>query len=178
MEPNEITEEEMLSASEEFAYLYPILMNEIEHIERLRGRLNDFQLMLAVSRAKDSMEIVGWERRQTINAILGKYAQIYRTLGREEADEWVMLTFGFRLVRSVPADHLENDGTEHEVTEAEAELNSNVPAGLGSKDEEETMSNEFTKDLTFDLQEIASLIAMKEAELLQLYREFYRLSKG
>ncbi|MDF2838040.1 MAG: hypothetical protein K0Q63_3680 [Paenibacillus sp.] len=166
-----VSEEDMVLETEEFAYVYPILMNEIEHIEKLRGKLNDFQLMLAVSRAKDSMGIVSWERRQTVNAILEKYAHLYRERGREEADEWVWVTFGFSLAPS----------HRHNVKDATAEGSGPETASenaAGLQEETEAAMNDEPESLEIDMQEIAGLIAVKEAELLQLYREFYRLSKG
>lgn len=159
----------MVSETEEFAFVYPVLINEIEHIENARGRLNDFQLMLAVSRAKDSMAIVGWERRQIVNAILEKYAHIYRESCREEADVWVTTTFGFGLTgfRDKEKEIIVADFDEEENGEADEEQDQ------GAERRETDTSVE-----CLGLQQLAGLIAVKEAELLRLYREFYRLSKG
>lgn len=90
-----ISEHEMIKESEIFHKIYSVFINEIEQIESVRGKPNDFQLMLAVSRAKDTMGILNWERRQTINSIFEKYTHIYRVFGRSKADEWVRVTFGF-----------------------------------------------------------------------------------
>lgn len=161
----------MVLEAEEFSHVYPILMNEIHHIERVRGKLNDFQLMLAVSRAKDSMGILGWERRQTVNAILEKYAHIYREFGREEADEWVQNTFGFML----PADSYDTELKE----EAEPGLEGQEQLDAEAADEHQQLHEEIGEadsSVRLHIQEISHLIAVKESELLQLYREFYRLS--
>ncbi|MCR2807077.1 hypothetical protein [Paenibacillus soyae] len=151
-----ISEDDMVKESAEFSKVYPILIHEIDHIERVRGKLNDFQLMLAVSRAKDSMGVLGWERRQTVNSILEKYAQIYREYDRESADEWVFITFGYRV----------DSGYETEA-ETMAETTSAHP--------QEEIDNDV--DVSSRMQEVSNLIVMKEAELLQLYREFYLLSQ-
>jgi hypothetical protein len=166
-----VSEEDMVSETEEFAYVYPILMNEIEHIEKVRGKLNDFQLMLAVSRAKDSMGIVGWERRQTVNAILEKYASIYREHGREEADEWVAVTFGFSL-------ELQRRMAEPAAAEGPEPMEGASENGADRKEVTESAFGSEHANVEINMQDIAGLIAVKEAELLQLYREFYRLSKG
>ncbi|WP_168120439.1 hypothetical protein [Paenibacillus sp. HB172176] len=159
-----ISEEDMVLETEEFSKVYPILMNEIDHIERVRGKLNDFQLMLAISRAKDSMAILSWDRRQTVNAILEKYAQLYRESGREAADAWVDETFGFILRLS---------------EDEEAEADSLVPrnAEMAAKELEDARESEASSRIARRKQEISGLITVKETELLQLYREFYKLSK-
>ncbi|QNK58916.1 hypothetical protein [Paenibacillus sp. PAMC21692] len=164
MEPVIVTEEEMVLEAVEFSNVYPILINEIDHIERLRGKLNDFQLMLAVSRAKDAMSILGWERRQTVNATLERYAGIYREYGRKAADRWVLETFGF-VLEAGDEEELETSLDESGATEHPEH------SEHGEEAEEEEVNIRLT------MQEISSLIAVKEAELLQLYREFYRLSK-
>lgn len=157
----------MVSETEEFAFVYPVLINEIEHIENARGRLNDFQLMLAVSRAKDSMAIVGWERRQIVNAILEKYGHIYRESCREDADAWVAATFGFGLTsfRDKEKEMIVAESDEEEIEDETEEQGAERPI-TDSRDE------------SLGLQQLAGLIAVKEAELLRLYREFYRLSEG
>lgn len=88
-----ITERDMIQAAEQFHEVYPLLLEEIDRIEALRGELNDFQLMLAVSKAKDSMGIMSWERRRLINAIFETYMDVYRMEGRSMADQWVVETF-------------------------------------------------------------------------------------
>ncbi|MDQ6419573.1 hypothetical protein RB620_09025 [Paenibacillus sp. LHD-117] len=140
------------------------MINEIDHIESVRGKLNDFQLMLAVSRAKDSMGVLGWERRQTVNSILERYSHIYREYGREHADDWVEVTFGLIVERSYAA----------ESDEAEEITASPDPEIAASASEEE---DEVSAQVSLRMQEISSLIVVKESELLQLYREFYMLSQ-
>jgi hypothetical protein len=167
MEPVIVTEEEMVLEAVEFSNVYPVLINQIDHIERLRGKLNDFQLMLAVSRAKDAMSILGWERRQTVNATLERYADIYREYGRKAADRWVLETFGF-ILESGDEEELETSLEEAGELEQPEHPEHSEQGAEAEQDEE---------DIRLSMQEISSLIAVKEAELLQLYREFYRLSK-
>jgi len=167
MEPVIVTEEEMVLEAVEFSNVYPILINEIDHIERLRGKLNDFQLMLAVSRAKDAMSILGWERRQTVNATLERYAGIYREYGRKAADRWVLETFGFVL----------EAGDEEELETSLEEAGELEQPEHPEHSEQGAEAEQDEEDIRLTMQEISSLIAVKEAELLQLYREFYRLSK-
>ncbi|MDF2661545.1 MAG: hypothetical protein K0Q94_4336, partial [Paenibacillus sp.] len=64
-----ITEDDMIREAELFQNIYPIFAEEIDRAEAIRGRLNDFQIMIAASRAKDAMGILSWERRQIVNAI-------------------------------------------------------------------------------------------------------------
>ncbi|GBG05785.1 hypothetical protein PAT3040_00270 [Paenibacillus agaridevorans] len=184
MDPIIITEEEMVLETEEFSNVYPILINQIDHIEQLRGKLNDFQLMLAVSRAKDAMSILGWERRQTVNAILERYAGIYREYGRDKADGWVLATFGFVLLAGDEGEENDDDNAFLEQSEATERLEHGDEAEEQIEQEENDQEvqevqedHEQEKFIRFTMQEISSLIAVKEAELLQLYREFYRLSK-
>jgi hypothetical protein len=95
MDQPSITEQEMIEAAELFQTVYPFFIEEIERVEAMRGKLNDFQIMLAVSRAKDAMGTLGWDRRQTINAIFETYMEMYRLHGRREADKWVEETFSY-----------------------------------------------------------------------------------
>ncbi|RJX41099.1 hypothetical protein D3P09_03590 [Paenibacillus pinisoli] len=155
-----ISEDDMVQESIEFANVYPILMSEIDHIEAVRGKLNDFQLMLAVSRAKDAVGILGWERRLTVNAALEKYASIYRDFGREEADDWVAGTFGFMLNWS----QMTEQGMPEEQPPSQ------------NADGDEPSIDENDEPAGPSLEEISELIAQKESELLQLYREYYRLA--
>lgn len=155
-----ISEDDMVQESIEFANVYPILMSEIDHIEAVRGKLNDFQLMLAVSRAKDAVGILGWERRLTVNAALEKYASIYREYSREEADDWVAGTFGFMINWSQMTEqemHEEQPPSPDAAVEVSTTDGTGEPAGPS-------------------MEEVSDLIAEKEAELLQLYREYYRLA--
>lgn len=77
-----------------FQEIYPIFIEEVDRVEATRGKLSDFQLMRAAARSKDVMGNLSWERRQTVNAIFDTYNVIYRNYGREEADEWVIMTLG------------------------------------------------------------------------------------
>lgn len=89
-----MTIEEMKTESELFQTVYPDLIGEIDRIENTRGKLNDFQLMMAVSYAKNGLGVLNYERRQTINAIFESFAEIYRQEGRFAADQWARLNFG------------------------------------------------------------------------------------
>lgn len=95
MDQPSITEQEMIEAAELFQTVYPFFIEEIDRVEAMRGKLNDFQIMLAVSRAKDAMGILSWDRRQTINAIFDTYMEMYRLYGRNVADKWVEKTFSY-----------------------------------------------------------------------------------
>ncbi len=89
-----ITHEEYLTSAELFRSAFPTFAAEVERVEARRGRLNDFQLMQAVSKATDSIVILGWNCRKTVAAMFDVYAEIYRREGREAADKWVEATFG------------------------------------------------------------------------------------
>ncbi|MCY9659863.1 hypothetical protein P5G65_16585 [Paenibacillus chondroitinus] len=154
-----ISEHEMIKETEIFYKIYSVFIDEIEQIESVRGKLNDFQLMQAVSRAKDTMGILGWERRQTVNSIFEKYMHIYRVFGRAKAHEWVKGTFGYNF-------KMRND------TESEASPELPKPENSLSEDEETSINH---KNVEPRIQELSRLIVEKEAELLQLYREFYLL---
>ncbi|MDQ6419576.1 hypothetical protein RB620_09045 [Paenibacillus sp. LHD-117] len=186
-----ISEEEMILEMEEFARVFPILMHEIDYIESLRGKLNDFQLMLAVSRAKDSMSIVGWERRQTINAILEKYAYLYREYSREDANEWVSDTFGFVWERNYawvpsPGEEPDSEAVTAQALEEGAKTQAEVASASLATDAEDEAAREAAAMEVAEraaaeranrrMHELSSLITVKESELLQLYRELYRLS--
>lgn len=86
--------EDMLSESDLFCAVYPDLIGEIDRIERKRGKLNEFQLMLAVSYAKDGLGVLSFERRRKINAIFEAFTARYRSEGRDAADLWARETFG------------------------------------------------------------------------------------
>lgn len=88
-----ITEEEWQQAVALFNRAYPFFIDEIERVEAQRGKLNDFQLMLAVSRAKESLVILGWNCRKALNAIFDQFVEIYRTRGKEWAEDWAEDTF-------------------------------------------------------------------------------------
>lgn len=157
-----ISEHEMIKETEIFYKIYTVFIDEIDQNESIRGKLSDFQLMQAVSRAKDTMGIVGWERRQTVNSIFQKYMDIYRVFGRAKADEWVKVTFGYSIkIRN----------------EREPEALSELPKPDNSLSEDEETSSEH-KNAEPRIQELSRLILEKEAELLQLYREFYLLQQG
>ncbi|TVY08184.1 hypothetical protein [Paenibacillus cremeus] len=149
-----ISEHEMIQETEGFYNIYMAFLDEITQIESVRGKLNDFQLMQAASRAKDTMGIQGWERRQTINSIFEKYMHIYRVFGRAKADEWVAVTFGYELPEDSERIGLENSDTIDDGPRSEQSPNA------GQR-----------------LQELSQLIGEKESELLQLYREFYFLQQ-
>ncbi|WP_020615026.1 hypothetical protein [Paenibacillus daejeonensis] len=89
-----ITMEDMLAEAELFQAIYPDLAGEIERIENARGKLNDFQLMQAISYAKNGLGVLNYERRQIINSILDQFSAIYRKGGRYEAIQWAQETFG------------------------------------------------------------------------------------
>ncbi|MFC4775236.1 hypothetical protein ACFO9Q_00375 [Paenibacillus sp. GCM10023252] len=132
-----ITQEEMLTEAELFRSIYPVLIGEIDRVEQARGKLNDFQLMLAVSYTKDGLGVLSYERRQTVNAIFDTFTSIYRKSGRIPAEIWAKETFGCS-------------------TEA-------------------IRRDEDTSEIVQRMDELAKIIQEKEAELLQLYREFYTL---
>jgi hypothetical protein len=157
-----ISEHEMIKETEIFFKIYSEFIDEIDQIESVRGKLNDFQLMQAVSRAKENMGILGWERRQTVNSIFEKYMHIYRIFGRAKADEWVKVTFVYSI-------KMRNDIEPEAPTEL-PKLENSLSAN------EETSSNH--KNAESRIQELSRLILEKEAELLQLYREFYLLQQG
>jgi hypothetical protein len=100
----------MIQAAKQFQAVYPLLLEEINRVEAVRGELNDFQLMLAVSRAKDAMGIMSWERRKLVNDIFETYMEVYRLQGRSEADHWVVESFGYELVDLKPELTVKQDG--------------------------------------------------------------------
>ncbi|WP_197479978.1 hypothetical protein [Paenibacillus swuensis] len=84
----------MVTESELFQSVYPDLIGEMERIENARGKLNDFQLMLAVAHAKNGLGVLSYERRQIINAIFDSFINLYRKNGRMSAERWAKETFG------------------------------------------------------------------------------------
>lgn len=88
-----ITEEEWKQAVELFNRAYPFFIDEIERVESERGKLNDFQLMRAVSRAKEGLIILGWNCRRALNAIFDAFVDLYRKSGKAEAEDWAEATF-------------------------------------------------------------------------------------
>ncbi|TNJ61572.1 hypothetical protein FE784_34070 [Paenibacillus hemerocallicola] len=141
-----ITEEDMIREAELFQNIYPIFAEEMDRVEAIRGRLNDFQIMIAASRAKDAMGILSWERRQIVNAIFESYMEKYSRYGRQEADEWVIESFGCR-----PSPRL----------------------AFGDK---RIAGNRETDEMTgLKIEGLSRFILEKEAELLQLYRELFEL---
>lgn len=142
-----ITPEEYDAAVELFRSAYPAFINEIDRIEVERGKLNDFQLMLAVTRAKQGLVILGWDCRKTVNTIFDTYVDIYRVSGRAEADKWAEDTFGCsRLVMFFPEQ-------------------SNLVVNVDSEN----------KGVKEKIAELTRQLNEKEAELLHIYRELYRL---
>ncbi|GGG14451.1 hypothetical protein [Paenibacillus abyssi] len=151
-----ISLEEMMTESELFQSIYPDLIGEIDRVEHVRGKLNDFQLMRAVSYAKNGLGVLSYERRQNINAIFEVFSEIYRQEGRESAHQWASDTLGCE-VPVLQVDELN-------------ELSNVVPVDA-SEDASEYVSN----DARARLEELSSMIQEKEADLLQLYREYYQL---
>ncbi|MFD1953129.1 hypothetical protein ACFSL6_02790 [Paenibacillus thailandensis] len=99
-----ITEEEWHQAVALFNRAYPYFIDEIERVEAERGKLNDFQLMLAVSRAKERLVILGWNCRKALNAIFDRFVDLYRTSGKEWAEDWAEDTFGSSRIHVQPPD--------------------------------------------------------------------------
>jgi len=89
-----ITEDELQQSITLFNEAYPYFIDEIERVESMRGKLNEFQLMRAVSRAKQRLEIIGWNCRKTVNALYEAFVDIYKESGKEEALSWAEGTFG------------------------------------------------------------------------------------
>ena len=159
-----ISEHEMIKETELFYKIFSVFINEIDQIESTRGKLNDFQLMQAFFRAKDTMGIIlGWERRQIVNSIFETYMEIYREFGRAKADEWVTITFGH-------STKTRND--------TEPEAPSEHPKTENSLSEGEETSSSSPKNEEPRIEELSRLIIEKEADLLLLYREFYFLQQG
>ncbi len=149
-----ITQEEFAAVSELFRKAYPYFVHEIERVEEERGKLNDFQLMLAVSRAKESLAIVNWDYRKMINMVFDGYVDIYKELGRKEADEWAIVTFGCsRYIKRI-------DGFTSV-----------------AEDENEKQVEYDAASLQILLNELSLQMEAKEAELLQLYEDFNRLQR-
>lgn len=122
-----ITMEEMLTEAELFQSIYPDLTGEIERIENARGKLNDFQLMQAVSYAKNGLGVLNYERRQIINSILDQFSDTYRKGGRYEAIHWAQETFGCYSESPAPAAPTSEaqpriEELIHIISEKEAEL--------------------------------------------------------
>ncbi|GGG79513.1 hypothetical protein [Paenibacillus radicis (ex Gao et al. 2016)] len=147
-----ITQEEFATVSELFRKAYPYFVHEIERVEEERGKLNDFQLMLAVSRAKESLAIVNWDYRKMINMVFDGYVDIYKELGRKEADEWAIVTFGCsRYIKRTD--------------------------GFATVAEEAKQVEYDEESLRILLNELSLQMEAKEAELLHLYEEFNRLQR-
>lgn len=135
-----ITHEEYLAAAELFRSAFPAFAAEMARVEALRGKLNEFQLSRAVTKAADSIEILGWDSRRTVLAIFDVYVELYRGEGREAADRWVEATFGAGILLTSTAESGPPD------------------PGLLAR-----------------LAEVESAIRIREAELLEMYRELTRL---
>lgn len=169
MERPIISEHEMVKETELFYQIFSVFIEELDLIERTRGKLNDFQLMQAVYRAKDNMGILGWERRQIVSAIFEKYMHIYRVFGRLEADEWVTITFGYSMKRRNDTE-MGNEATNDSTAPAMTQEDGRSAEGAAPAD-------------TFDpaaanAEALSRLIAEKESELLQLYRALYLLQQN
>ena len=122
-----ITMEDMLAEAELFQAIYPDLIGQIERIENARGKLNDFQLMQAVSYAKNGLGVLNYERRQIINSILDQFSDIYRKGGRYEAIQWAQETFGCYSEPQAPTESASEaqpriEELTHIIREKEAEL--------------------------------------------------------
>lgn len=89
-----ITEEELQQSIALFNEAYPYFIDEIERVETLRGKLNEFQLMRAVWLAKERLVILGWNCRKTVNALFEAFVDIYKETSKEEAQAWAEGTFG------------------------------------------------------------------------------------
>ena len=89
-----ITHEEYLTSAELFRSAFPAFAAELQRVEALRGKLNEFQLRQAVAMATGSIVILGWNCRKTIGAIFDVYVELYREEGKSAADQWVEATFG------------------------------------------------------------------------------------
>jgi hypothetical protein len=92
--PSSFSIEKMQTEAQAFQSVYPDLIGEIERVESARGKLNDFQLMMAVSYAKNGLGVLSYERRQIINAIFTAFTNIYRNEGRTAANQWAFEHFG------------------------------------------------------------------------------------
>lgn len=150
-EETSITQEEFLAAAELFRTAFPSFVGEIERVEAERGKLNDFQLMLAVTRAKEGLVILGWDCRKTVNAIFDTYVGIYKAEGRGAADEWAEFTFGCSRIAVQYPEY---------VTYMEADEDAEVPIAITLEER---------------IAELTAQIQQQEVELLQNYRELYRL---
>ncbi|MBB6674749.1 hypothetical protein [Cohnella nanjingensis] len=94
---NETTETsslELEEVAELFRLVYPAFIVEIDRAEATRGKLKEFHLAMAAEHAKNSVRILGWDSRRTLNAIFETYKDIYLLKGRTAADLWSKDTFG------------------------------------------------------------------------------------
>lgn len=151
--PSVITIEEMMTEVDLFQSVYPDLIGEIERVEKARGKLNDFQLMLAVTYAKNGLGVLSYERRQTVNAIFTAFTDIYRKEGLIAADHWARETFGI------------NNRTLSDEEVAEGETGIPEPA----------IDDEDVSLIEHRLEELSSIIRERETELLDIYREYHLL---
>ncbi|TMV48777.1 hypothetical protein FE783_17180 [Paenibacillus mesophilus] len=133
----------MMEEAALFQEIYPVFIEEVDRIEAARGKLSEFQLMRAAARGKDIMGHLSWERRQTVNAIFETYIDIYRNYGREDADEWVVLTLGSSRKAIIERGYKHN-----------WEYPGNSEPNVGSR-----------------IEELSRLLLEKEAELLWIHRE-------
>ncbi|MDF2713192.1 MAG: hypothetical protein K0R28_117 [Paenibacillus sp.] len=143
MNRHTITEQDMMEEAALFQAIYPVFIEEVDRVEAARGKLSDFQLMRAAASCKDVMGNLSWERRQTVNAIFDTYIDIYRNYGREEADEWVILTLGSSRKAIIERGH-----------KLTGEHPGNHDPNVGSR-----------------IEELSRLLLEKEAELLWIHRE-------
>ncbi|CAM3155595.1 hypothetical protein PALU110988_05345 [Paenibacillus lupini] len=140
-----IPQEEFFAAAALFCRAYPTFVAEIDRVEAERGKLNDFQLMLAVNKAKESLVILGWDCRKAVNALFETYVEVYKHSSKEDANHWAESTFGC---------------SKTLIYEPSIEDEEIVEQGLY---------------LEMRIEQLTALIHEQETTLLQNYRELYRL---
>gem|GEM_PF-1656171 len=140
-----IPQEEFFAAAALFCRAYPVFVAEIDRVEAERGKLNDFQLMRAVNKAKEGLVILGWDCRKAVNALFDTYVEIYKHSSKDDADHWAESTFGCSktLIYEPPL--------------------------------EEEVILEHGSSLEMRIEQLTALIHEQETTLLQNYRELYRL---
>ncbi|GMK48290.1 MULTISPECIES: hypothetical protein [Paenibacillus] len=140
-----IPQEEFFAAAALFCRAYPVFVAEIDRVEAERGRLNDFQLMRAVNKAKEGLVILGWDCRKAVNALFDTYVEIYKHSSKDDANEWAESTFGCSKTLIYEPPLVEEEILEHGVS------------------------------LELRIEQLTALIHEQEATLLQNYRDLYRL---
>ncbi|MCM3625790.1 hypothetical protein M3194_00250 [Paenibacillus glycanilyticus] len=140
-----IPQEEFFAAAALFCRAYPVFVAEIDRVEAERGRLNDFQLMRAVNKAKEGLVILGWDCRKAVNALFDTYVEIYKHSSKDDANHWAESTFGCNKTLIYEPPFEEDVVLEHGVS------------------------------LDMRIEQLTALIHEQETTLLQNYRELYRL---